>query len=89
MASTVDDTQAAAASWVGAADGVVGGGLDDVALVAVGEEGAGKEAGEEGEGEVPEPDGSPEHPASASASRAVVVAARRRVVRGRDVADST
>jgi len=84
MASTVDDTQAAAASWVGAADAVVGVALD-VALVAAGEEGA----GEEGEGEVPEPDGSPEHPASASASRAVVVAARRRVVRGRDVADST
>jgi hypothetical protein len=84
MASTVDDTQAAAASWVGAADAVVGVALD-VARVAAGEEGA----GEVGEGEVPEPAGSPEHPASASASRAVVVAARRRVVRGRDVADST
>jgi len=89
MASTVDDTQAAAASWVGAADAVVGVALD-VALVTAGDEGAGEEGeGEEGEGEVPEPDGSPEHPASASASRAVVVAARRRVVGGRDVADST
>ncbi len=52
----------------------------DVALVLADEEDA---------GEVPVPAGSPAHPVRARASRAEVVTARRRVGRGRDVADST
>ncbi len=79
MASTVDDTQAAAASWLGEADAVPGVALD-VALVLADEGDA---------GEVPGPAGSPAHPASARASRAEVVRLRRRVGRSRDVADST
>src|SRR6478609_1913602 len=75
--SNVVDTQAAAASWVaeGEADAVLGPVLDDAVEGVVVVDGG--------------PAGSPAHPATGRASSAQVVAARRRVVRGRGVADST
>src|SRR6478735_8716302 len=79
MDSTVDDTQAAAASWLGEGDAVLGVALDGALVVAAGGVAA----------EVPLAAGSPAHPASARAASAEVVTARRRVGRGRDVANST
>src|SRR4051794_23939046 len=99
MASMVEATQALAASRVADGDAVLGVSLGvavalgvAVVLAPVGEE----DAEAEGLGlaeapAVPAPAGSPAHPAStrASTTGVAVMAAGRRVVRGRDVADST